>query len=123
MNASHAVNHLNAPFGAQHFPYVPSFGILSTYSPTFSTALGEALTGRGADVKIGDAVGELSHVDVVIVQLDSDVVTLAHDMAELEAPAIVILHALPEDLTKQQHSILDDLISLADHIVVLSDDA
>src|SRR5271167_1845456 len=60
----------------QHFSYVPSFGILGTYSPTacglatFSEALANGLTARGADVDVvriadGDAseepnvVGEL----------------------------------------------------------------
>jgi polysaccharide biosynthesis protein PslF len=60
----------------QHFSYLPSFGILGTYSPTacglatFSEALANGLTARGADVNVvriadGDAseepdvVGEL----------------------------------------------------------------
>ena len=42
----------------QHFSYVPSFGILGTYSPTpcglatFSAALANGLTARGADVSV-----------------------------------------------------------------------
>ena len=42
----------------QHFSYVPSFGILGTYAPTpcglatFSAALADALTVRGADVNV-----------------------------------------------------------------------
>ena len=42
----------------QHFSYVPSFGILGTYSPTacglatFSEALANGLTARGADVNV-----------------------------------------------------------------------
>jgi len=42
----------------QHFSYVPSFGILGTYSPTpcglasFSAALATELTARGADVDV-----------------------------------------------------------------------
>jgi polysaccharide biosynthesis protein PslF len=42
----------------QHFSYVPSFGMLGTYSPTvcglatFSAALAHALTARGADVNV-----------------------------------------------------------------------
>ncbi|WAC90125.1 glycosyltransferase [Mycobacterium sp. Aquia_213] len=42
----------------QHFSYVPSFGILGTYSPTpcglatFSAALVNGLTARGADVNV-----------------------------------------------------------------------
>ena len=53
----------------QHFSYVPSFGILGTYSPTlcglatFSAALANGLTARGADVNVvriadGDASEE-----------------------------------------------------------------
>jgi glycosyltransferase involved in cell wall biosynthesis len=60
---------LIAPFGMQHFSYVPSFGILGTYSPTpcglatFSAALADGLTARGADVSVvriadGDVSGE-----------------------------------------------------------------
>jgi polysaccharide biosynthesis protein PslF len=42
----------------QHFSYLPSFGILGTYSPTpcglatFSAALARGLTARGADVSV-----------------------------------------------------------------------
>jgi polysaccharide biosynthesis protein PslF len=42
----------------QHFSYMPSFGILSTYSPTpcglatFSAALADGLTSAGADVSV-----------------------------------------------------------------------
>jgi polysaccharide biosynthesis protein PslF len=42
----------------QHFSYVPSFGILGTYSPTpcglatFSAALANGLTARGSDVNV-----------------------------------------------------------------------
>src|SRR5258708_12467145 len=49
---------LIAPFGMQHFSYVPSFGILGTYSPTpcglasFSAALANGLAARGADVDV-----------------------------------------------------------------------
>ncbi|WP_445161420.1 glycosyltransferase [Mycobacterium sp. Dal123C01] len=53
----------------QHFSYVPSFGILGTYSPTpcglatFSAALADGLTAKGADVNVvriadGDVSGE-----------------------------------------------------------------
>ena len=49
---------LIAPFGMQHFSYMPSFGILGTYLPTpcglatFSAALAGELTSRGADVDV-----------------------------------------------------------------------
>ena len=76
MNAPSLFKSLIAPFGMQHFSYVPRFGILGTYSPTacglatFSEALANGLTARGADVNVvriadGDAseepnvVGEL----------------------------------------------------------------
>jgi polysaccharide biosynthesis protein PslF len=49
---------LIAPFGMQHFSYMPSIGILGTYAPTqcglatFSAALAGALAARGADVSV-----------------------------------------------------------------------
>ncbi|HEV7579136.1 MAG TPA: hypothetical protein VGO77_01750, partial [Mycobacterium sp.] len=56
LNAPSLIQPLIAPFGMQHFSYVPSFGILGTYAPTpcglatFSAALADGLTARGADV-------------------------------------------------------------------------
>lgn len=123
LNASPFVNHLNAPFGVQHFLYVPSFGILSTYSPTFSAALRDALSAKGADVVVAGALSELRPLDLVILQLDSDVVGLGHAMSELEMPSIVVLHVLPEELTPQQHSAFEEVLSIADHVVVVSEDA
>jgi glycosyltransferase involved in cell wall biosynthesis len=58
LNAQSLIHALIAPFGVQHFSYVPSFGILGTYSPTpcglatFSEALANGLTARGAGVKV-----------------------------------------------------------------------
>ena len=58
MNAPSFVQPLIAPFGLQHFSYMPSFGILSTYSPTpcglatFSAALADGLAAAGANVGV-----------------------------------------------------------------------
>jgi len=58
LNAQSLIHALIAPFGVQHFSYVPSFGILGTYSPTpcglatFSEALANGLTARGAGVHV-----------------------------------------------------------------------
>jgi len=58
LNAPSFFQPLIAPFGMQHFSYVPSFGILGTYAPTpcgiatFSAALAGALSARGADVNV-----------------------------------------------------------------------
>lgn len=58
LNARSLFQPLIAPFGMQHFSYVPSFGVLGTYSPTpcglatFSAALVNGLTARGADVNV-----------------------------------------------------------------------
>jgi polysaccharide biosynthesis protein PslF len=58
LNAPSLFQPLIAPFGMQHFSYMPSFGILGTYSPTpcglatFSEALANGLTARGADVSV-----------------------------------------------------------------------
>jgi glycosyltransferase involved in cell wall biosynthesis len=58
LNAPSLFQPLIAPIGAQHFSYVPSIGILGTYSPTacglatFSEALASGLTARGADVSV-----------------------------------------------------------------------
>src|ERR1700730_7004599 len=58
LNAPSLFQSLIAPFGMQHFSYMPSFGILGTYLPTpcglatFSAALAGELTARGADVDV-----------------------------------------------------------------------
>ena len=58
MNAPSLIQSLHAPFGTQHFPYIPSFGILGTYLPTpcglatFSAALAGELTARGAGINV-----------------------------------------------------------------------
>ena len=58
LNALSVIQPLIAPFGIQHFSYMPSFGILSTYAPTpcglatFSAALAKRLAARAADVKV-----------------------------------------------------------------------
>ena len=58
MNAPSLFQHVIAPFGLQHFSYTPSFGILGTYSPTacglatFSAALTNGLTAKGATVSV-----------------------------------------------------------------------
>jgi len=58
LNAPSLVQPLLAPFGVQHFSYVPSFGILSTHPPTpcglatFSAALSDGLQAKGADVTV-----------------------------------------------------------------------
>jgi glycosyltransferase involved in cell wall biosynthesis len=78
LNAPSLVQSLIAPFGLQHFSYVPSFGILSTYSPTpcglatFSAALAAGLTAANANanvsvVRIAD--GEVSTEPNVVGEL------------------------------------------------------
>ena len=58
MNALSLTQPLIAPFGLQHFSYIPSFGILSTHPPTpcglatFSAALSDGLAAQGADVSV-----------------------------------------------------------------------
>ncbi len=76
MNARSLIQPLIAPFGLQHFSYMPRFGILSTHPPTpcglatFSAALSDGLAAQGADVSVvriadgevctrADVVGEL----------------------------------------------------------------
>jgi polysaccharide biosynthesis protein PslF len=67
LNAPSLFPQLIAPFGLQHFSYTPSFSILGTYSPTacglatFSEALANGLTARGATVSVVRiADGEIS---------------------------------------------------------------
>ena len=71
LNALSVIQPLIAPFGIQHFSYMPSFGILSTYAPTpcglatFSAALAKRLAARAADVKVVRiADGEVSELRV-----------------------------------------------------------
>jgi glycosyltransferase involved in cell wall biosynthesis len=57
----------------QHFSYMPSFGILSTYSPTacglatFSAALADGLTARGIDVSVVRIADDEASTDAGIV--------------------------------------------------------
>jgi glycosyltransferase involved in cell wall biosynthesis len=57
----------------QHFSYMPSFGILSTYSPTacglatFSAALADGLTARGVDVSVVRIADDEASTDAGIV--------------------------------------------------------
>jgi glycosyltransferase involved in cell wall biosynthesis len=68
LNASSLVQPLLAPFGLQHFSYVPSFGILSTHPPTpcgiatFSAALSDGLEANGAGVTVVRVSDEFSSV-------------------------------------------------------------
>ncbi len=44
-------------------------------------------------------------------------------MAGLRVPSIVVAHAVPQDLTRHQRSVLDGIMALADQVVVMSDAA
>src|ERR1700689_1953737 len=73
LNALSSAQPLIAPFGMQHFSYMPSFGILSTYSPTacglatFSAALADGLTAKGVDVSIVRIADDDASTDAAIV--------------------------------------------------------
>lgn len=152
---------MNAPFGVQHFSYVPTFGILSTYAPTpcglatFSAALADALVAKGADVgvvrladdapstdsrvvaelvsgspeSITAAVDELNRADVALIQheygvyggVDGDDVVKV--MEGLRVPSIVVAHTVLKDPTAHQHSVLEQVLALADRVVVMSEEA
>ena len=145
----------------QHFTYVPSFGILSTHPPTpcglatFSAALSDGLTARGAEVsvvRIADGepsarlnvVGELvngssssvatssellNQTDVAVVQheygiyggVDGDEVVQI--LAGLHIPSIVVAHTVLQDPTPNQRKVLEDVVALADQVVVMSEAA
>jgi polysaccharide biosynthesis protein PslF len=140
---------------------MPSFGILSTYSPTpcglatFSAALAHGLTAAGANVGVvriadGDVstepnvVGELvngesasvtaaaellNQGDIAIIQHEygiyggPDGAEVVQIMKALRVPSIVIAHTVLKDPTLQQHSILESVMALADHVVVMSEAA
>lgn len=152
---------MNAPFGVQHFSYVPRFGILSTYSPTpcglatFSAALADALTAKGADVSvvrladdevstdprvaaelvsgspdsITAAVNELNRADVALIQheygvyggVDGDDVVKV--MTGLRVPSIVVAHTVLKSPTPHQRSVLEQVLEMADQVVVMSEEA
>ena len=73
LNVQPLIQPLIAPFGMQHFSYMPSFGILSTYSPTacglatFSAALADGLTARGVDVSVVRIADDEASTDAGIV--------------------------------------------------------
>lgn len=73
LNVQPLIQPLIAPFGMQHFSYMPSFGILSTYSPTacglatFSAALADGLTARGVDISVVRIADDEASTDAGIV--------------------------------------------------------
>ena len=152
---------LIAPFGLQRFPYVPSFGILSTHPPTpcglatFSAALSDGLEERGADVTVvriadetptarDNVIGELVNGSSTSVAESSellnrsDVAVVQHEygiyggpdgdevvdvMRGLRVPSIVVAHTVLKDPTPHQRSVLEEVVALADQVVVMSDTA
>jgi polysaccharide biosynthesis protein PslF len=85
----------------QHFSYVPSFGILGTYSPTpcglatFSAALTTGLTARGADVSVVRiADGDVSEEPHVVGELVNGSTSSVAATAELlnQSDVAVIQH-------------------------------
>jgi len=73
LKAPSLIQPLIAPFGTQHFSYMPQFGILSTYSPTvcglatFSAALAESLTAKGVDVSVVRIADEETSTETAVV--------------------------------------------------------
>jgi glycosyltransferase involved in cell wall biosynthesis len=135
LNAPSFVQPLIAPFGMQHFSYMPSLGILSTYAPThcglatFSAALAEGLTTRSIDVsvvRIGDeetstepaVVGELVNGDAASVQATaellnrSDVAIIQHEYGIYGGPdgdeVVKIMEALRVPSIVVAHTVLKD---------------
>lgn len=90
-----------APFGLQHFSYIPSFGILGTYSPTpcglatFSAALAGGLTARGAGVSVVRiADGDISEEPNVVGELVNGAASSVEATSELlnQSDVAVIQH-------------------------------
>ncbi len=90
-----------APFGMQHFSYVPSFGILGTYAPTpcglatFSAALVDGLVARGADVNVVRiADGDVSEAPYVAGELVNGSVSSIETTAELlnQSDVVIVQH-------------------------------
>jgi glycosyltransferase involved in cell wall biosynthesis len=73
LKAPSLIQPLIAPFGTQHFSYMPQFGILSTYSPTvcglatFSAALAESLMAKGVDVSVVRIADEEASTETAVV--------------------------------------------------------
>jgi len=152
---------LIAPFGMQHFSYMPSFGILSTHPPTpcglatFSAALSDGLAAKGAAVSVvriaddevstrPNVVGELingspsSIAETSELLNQSDVAVIQHEygiyggpdgdevvqiMENLRVPSIVVAHTVLKVPTRQQRSVLERAVALADQVVVMSETA
>lgn len=145
----------------QSFSYMPRFGILSTHPPTpcglatFSAALADGLTAKGATVSVVRvADGSPSERDSVVGELvngsassvaatsellnKSDVAVIQHEygvyggpdgdevvqvMRGLRVPSIVIAHTVLNDPTPHQRSVLEEVVTLADQVVVMSEAA
>ena len=136
----------------QHFSYVPSFGILGTYAPTpcglatFSAALADALTVRGADVNVvriadGDVckepnvVGELvngsaSSVEATSELLNqSDVAIIQHEYGIYGGPdgdeVVQIMTGLRVPSIVVVHTVLKDptphQLSVLESVMALAD--
>jgi len=143
----------------QSFSYRPSFSILSTHPPTpcglatFSAALADGLTTRGADVSVvriadgapskhANVVGELVNGSAPSVAATSellnrsDVAVIQHEygiyggpdgdevidiMKGLTVPSIVVAHTVLKDPTPQQRSVLNEVVTRADCVVVMSE--
>jgi glycosyltransferase involved in cell wall biosynthesis len=129
----------------QGFSYMPRFGILSTGPATacgiasFSAALAEGLASKGADVSVIDigatqdttdardsVAEELNQRDVAVIQHDYDVYgrpdgdDVLEVMKALRIPSIVIAHTVLKEPTPHQRSVLEDIVALADQVVVMS---
>jgi glycosyltransferase involved in cell wall biosynthesis len=126
----------------QSFSYMPRFGVLGPQPPTqcgvatHSAALSAGLTARGAGVSavgvpdastsVQDVSNLLNDTDVALIQHDygiyggpdgDDVVTV---MRALQVPSIVIVHTVLKDPTPQQRSVLEEVVKLADQVIVMS---
>lgn len=135
MNAPTLIQPLIAPFGIQNFSYRPSFGVLSTYSPTpcglatFSAALAAGLVARGADVSVvriaddqasDDArvVGELVSGDPASTRASaellnrSDIAIIQHEYGIYGGPdgdeVVQIMQALRVPSVVVAHTVLKD---------------
>jgi glycosyltransferase involved in cell wall biosynthesis len=129
----------------QSFSYMPRFGILGAHPPTqsglatFSAALADGLTAKGAAVSVVRAADEsvsvqetadlLNQNDVALVQHDygiyggSDGDDVLEIMRGLRVPSIVIANTVLKDPTPHQRSVLEEVVALADQVIVMSEAA
>jgi polysaccharide biosynthesis protein PslF len=98
-------------------------GSPSTCDRVIGELVNGSATSRAATTEL------LNQSDVALIQYEYDIYggvdgdEVVDIMAGLRVPSIVVAHTVPKDPTRHQRSVLDEMVALADQVVVMSDAA